>query len=481
MSRAQVWRLARLVLVGLLAGCAHPRFYADAEKWLKTDGHFDAQGHFAVYYPAAIALSFPGYVVGIELGDKADVVHGSDLVADRVVHAGPSMALVSDLLIDGPRVPIISQVIRYRGRPLGEGNCALYSLYQSDGPDRIEFCDGAKRPTIGDWSKYRSAYADSWLAIDALKEVLRKDVASGHYTHLIVAMMGWRTQQEEAIRNFNSLMQSIHRAANHEFRPLFVGVTWVGPWAGRWLDPLVEAMSYSDIAHLSDILGLTWVGVLTEEIAMPLGESVDTAFITHSFGARAAATAICIGPAIKRRFDVARAPAKGAIGHLIGFQAAFSLQRFKKDRLFLFYEDVYFPDNCARADSIVLTASAHDSASQSILWADLAGNYRYFRSFCRSNEALVSCASVNERGDIRGPYDMRKRLLYLDASELIRYRAPGTDGGAHSDIFRPATGRLLWNVIAKPAAGSGARTPGGGAGVPGTLPADAGQLSTPRR
>ena len=136
MSRARALRLVRLVLiVGLLSGCAHPRFYADAEKRLKTDGHFDAQGHFAVYYPAAIALSFPGYVVGIELGDKADVTHGSDLVADRVVHAGPSMALVSDLLIDGPRVPIISQVIRYQGRPLGEGNCALYSLYQSDAPE----------------------------------------------------------------------------------------------------------------------------------------------------------------------------------------------------------------------------------------------------------------------------------------------------------------------------------------------------------
>jgi hypothetical protein len=59
---------------------------------------------------------------------------------------------------------------------------------------------------------------------------------------------------------------------------------------------------------------------------------------------------------------------------------------------------------------------------------------------------------VNERGDILGPYDLSKRLLYLDASELIRYRAPGTDGGAHSDIFRQTTGRLIWNLIAKPAA-----------------------------
>jgi hypothetical protein len=451
MSRAKLWPLACLVLAGVLGACAHPRFYAEAEDSLKTGGHFDAQGHFAVYYPNAIALSFPGYVVGIELGQKANVVHGSDLVADRVVHAGPSMALVSDLLIDGPRVPIVSQVVRYLGKPMGEGNCALYSLYQSDAADRIEFCDGEQRPTVADWRKYRSAYADSWLAIDALKDALRRDVATGHYTHLVIAMMGWRTQQEEAVRNFNSLVQSVHFASNREFRPLFIGVTWVGPWAGRWLDPLVEALSYSDIAHLADILGLTWLGVLTEEIAMPLGERMDTVFVTHSFGARAASTAICIGPAIKRQLGPAPPPARGAIGHLIGFQAAFSLQRFKKDRLFFLYEDIYFPNDCARAKSIVLTTSAHDSASRSILWADLAGNYRYYRSFCRSNEALASCNLVDERGDIRGPYDASKRLLYLDASELIRYRAPGTDGGAHSDIFRNATGRLIWNLIAKPA------------------------------
>ena len=59
---------------------------------------------------------------------------------------------------------------------------------------------------------------------------------------------------------------------------------------------------------------------------------------------------------------------------------------------------------------------------------------------------------MSEQGDILEPYDPAKRLLYLDASKLISYRAPGTDGGAHSDIFRHATGRLIWNLIGKSAA-----------------------------
>jgi hypothetical protein len=41
------------------------------------------------------------------------------------------------------------------------------------------------------------------------------------------------------------------------------------------------------------------------------------------------------------------------------------------------------------------------------------------------------------------------KVLYLDATKLIRYRAPGTNGGAHSDIFRLPTGRLIWSLISQ--------------------------------
>jgi hypothetical protein len=450
MSLATRWGLACIAAAALLGGCSHPRYYGEAEHRLKTDDFFESQGHFAVYYPAGIALSFPGYVVGIENGDKATVTDAGDLVVDHVTHAGSSITQLSDVVAEGEIVPFISQVIRYSGRPLGAGNCALYSLYQSDQRDLLPFCTVERQPRIGAWHEYRSAYVDSWRAIALLKAALQRDLASGKYTHLIVAMMGWRTPQEEAIRNFNSIMRSLYITRRGEFRPLFVGITWVGPWADRWLDPIVEVFSYGKIANLADILGLTWLGVLTDEIVIPLGDKVDTVFITHSFGARAASTAICIGPAIRRHAEVASERPPGTVGHLIGFEAAFSLQRFKEERPFPFYEDIFFPAECARAKSIVLTASAYDEATRTILWADLAGNYRYFRSFCRSNASLASCVSVNEGGNFEQEYDASKRVLYIDASKLIRFKAPGTDGGGHSDIFRPPVGRLIWNITSKP-------------------------------
>jgi hypothetical protein len=213
----------------------------------------------------------------------------------------------------------------------------------------------------------------------------------------------------------------------------------------------MEALSYPSMADLADTLGLTWVGVLTEEAVMPLADRLSVSFVTHSFGARAASMAICIGPAIRRDASDARAPANGSIDRLIGFEAAFSLQRFKDEPLVFWYEDINFPRSCGRAKSVVLTTTAHDTATKFIVWADLAGNYRHFKSFCRTNAGtIVSCASVDETGAIQNEYDASMKVLYLDATKLIRFRAPGTDGGAHSDIFRPPTGRLIWDLISKP-------------------------------
>jgi hypothetical protein len=454
----RAFRTAVVALTALLAACSHPRYYAGAEHRLATDDHFAAQGHFAVYYPAEIALDFPGYVVGLEMTDRASLPPESDLQVEPMRHAGASIERLTRRLREGApgpdattgegQVPFISHVVRYRGQALGAGNCALYSVYQSTRPELMDFCDGIRRPLISDWRHYRSAYTDSWGAVDALKDAVRRDAASGDYTHLVVAIMGWRTTQEEAIRNFNSIARAVHAAAQGAFRPLFIGITWVGPWASRWLDPLAEGIAYANMADLADTLGLSWVGVLAEELVLPLSSLMPAVFITHSFGTRAATTAVCIGPAIRRNGGEARAPAQGTVDRIIGFQAAFSLQRLKKEQLIFFYEDIHFPNNCDRARSIVLTTSRHDSATRAILWADLAGNYRYFRSFCRKNSGtLVSCTSVDENGDIEGEVDRSMKVLYLDATELIRYRAPGTDGGAHSDIFRLPAGRLIWRLI----------------------------------
>jgi hypothetical protein len=447
------------VLTTLVAACTYPSYYEDAERRFNTGRLFPSQGHYAVYHPAAVALDFRGYVLGVEMSDRSNVLPDDFVDADSLAHTGGTITRLTNELREGTnaeglphdedQIPFVSHVVRYPGGAAGAPGCALYSVYQSASPELMPFCNGEARPRIEEWSRYRSGFQDGWQAIDALRAAVSEDLESGDYTHLIVVTLGWRTPQEEAIRSYNAIMRAVRLHANPDFKPIFIGVTWVGPWSGRWFDPLVEVFSYGKIANLADTLGLTWLGVVNDHIVRPLSARLSTIYISHSFGARAALTAACIGPAIRR--GGTRAPRSGApaVGRVIAFQAAFSLERFHEEPPNIVYEDVYFPDQCEGARSIVLTTSEHDVATRLIVWADLAGNHAYFTSFCDSDGgSLVTCTAVDERGEIEGAYDADKKVLYLDATKLIRFRAPGTEGGGHSDIFRAATGNLIWNLIA---------------------------------
>ena len=143
---------------------------------------------------------------------------------------------------------------------------------------------------------------------------------------------------------------------------------------------------------------------------------------------------------------------EGAIEDAIGFQAAFFLKRFAPERRYV-CEDVRSPNNCDRPRSVVPTTSQHDQAAMMILWADLAGKNRRYPSFCRRHTGLrVSCVTVDENSAIDDRHDARTGMLCLDATRLLRFHALGTDGGAHSDIFRPPAARRAGVPVAAPAA-----------------------------
>ena len=132
---------------------------------------------------------------------------------------------------------------------------------------------------------------------------------------------------------------------------------------------------------------------------------------------------------------------EGAIEDAIGFQAAFFLKRFAPERRYV-CEDVRSPNNC-------------DQAAMMILWADLAGKNRRYPSFCRRHTGLrVSCVTVDENSAVDDRHDARTGMLCLDATRLLRFRALGTDGGGHLDIFRPPAARRAGVPVAATAAAS---------------------------
>jgi len=438
-----------IALLSGISGCGSPSYYVSSEESLDTHGYFQMLDHVAAYYPSGVGFNFPGYIVGFEETSRSIIApNREDVIVDQSVYA--SGITVKQLLKTlNYSVPFISQIMRYEGRPYGEGNCALYNLYHSEDATLINYCEEDPRAAAPANNDYALAFQKSWDAIDIMKEQLAREVASKKYTHLIVASMGLDTAQEEAIRNYTSIISSIRKNAGSSFKPLFVGITWPSFYANRWFDPIWEALAYSPVADRADVLGLSWLGVLLNEAVLPLGDQIEISVITHSFGARAASMALCVGPAILRhKGDPGNQIKIGKVENFIGLAPAFSLRRFI-DKDYLFYENIYYADYCPAVNRVVFTASENDTAFGASFWSDAAGDYSYMVEFCKREQPVsVACVNATPQGKIKD-YDPSVKLNYINTSSLMKYMMPGTKG-AHSDIYRSEIGKLIWTILDGP-------------------------------
>jgi hypothetical protein len=435
-----------LILLILGSACSNHHYYHEIEQKLGTNGRVTSQHHLSAYYPSGIGLNFPGYIIGLEDSSPERVSHDGDLIIEDPVEAGMDITRISNTMREY-YLPFISHIHRYEGNRYGKGNCALYSLYQNAHRSIMPFCDNASDIANHAVDVPRSAFRNSWQAIEVFKQELNRAISSGQYSHMIISMMGLDTAQEESIRNFRSIAWSIRETAGEEFKPLFIGITWPSFLDGRWLDPVWELAAYPFKADEADRLGLSWLGILMHEVIIPLSSQLPTSIISHSFGTRALSMATCVGPAI-RNGEMPRVYAEGQIEKLIGFGAAFSLERLR-DKSIPFYEDINYPNACDKAKSLVLTTTDKDTAVKLAVWADLAGHHGYYEPYCNSAELpyTIACGKADIEGNLQIPYQTAPQLFYIDTSELMRYAIPGTQGGAHSDIFRPEVGRMLWTIL----------------------------------
>lgn len=431
----------------VVTSCVRQQYLDEDESALGTNSASATLDHIAAYYPSGISLNFHGFVVGIEESPSQWISYPEDLNLFEDPASGDKVKfLLNKVRVE--HLQFVSQVYNYQGRPYGEGNCALYNLYRDDDGGLMPLCQDARYFPVNQNRDYRKVFKNSWAALDVLRNQLEADIASGDYTHLLVLMMGLNTPQEESIRNFNSIVWSIRRASGAKFKPLVIGITWPSFATSRWFSPVWDTLSYVPKSYDADKLGLTWVGVLIQDVIGPLSKSITTVAISHSFGARALSMATCIGPAIRREGAIHPLNNDRVIDYFIGLEAAFSLERFNDD-VYPIYEDIYYPDACSRAGKMILTVSKHDAASPNAFWADHAGNYSFYRSFCESEKEFeVTCVQSDSRGRIGETHARSGRLIYIDTSDIMRFDVPGTNWAGHSDIFRPPTGRLIWRLIA---------------------------------
>lgn len=429
----------------VIVACSHHHYYEGVEQRLGTNDRVSVQHHLAAYFPSGLSLNFPGYLIGLEDGAPDTVSHEGELLFEDLPAAGSGVQRIGATM-KNEFLPFVSLIHRYSGAPYGEGNCALHSLYQNSHQNLMPFCPGVDATAQRPLRDARDAYRRSWEAMALLKEELQREVASGRYSHLIVAMMGLDTSQEESLRNFRSIAWSIRQSGGEQFRPLFIGVSWPSFFDNRWFDPVWDLLSYPSKADEADRLGLSWLGVLIHELIIPLDKAIPTTIIAHSFGARALSMASCVGPIIRNGIQ-SRAWSDGQVGELIGLGAAFSLERMN-DVYIPFLEDINYPQRCGKVGRLILTASDKDQAVKMALWANLAGNFYHYERYCGSAlPYTVHCIRAGSDGAIAIPDGPPPKLLYIDATELIQYQVPNTQGGAHSDIFRPEVGRMLWTLL----------------------------------
>ncbi|CDG82202.1 hypothetical protein [Janthinobacterium agaricidamnosum] len=479
--------LALILIAAALLGCAEtPRRLQTEEEALHTNGSITRLFHSALYYPFEITPRFDGYLVGIE---KVRRPPGGIDVRNRKEYGLENGALQAKF--DDSKVMAVTHVIRHFADARQFNNCTLFNAYiqSSDSVNRqlVRACDLAQEMII---RHPNDAFPNSWKALDELRDDIGHRIASrltkaqgdaadkaaavfgtgAAYTHIIVLVMGWNTVQEEAVRNFNSLMWNIEKAHKRRpdklkampglpFNPLVIGVTWPSQWSSNWLDPAIKIVSFPTKAGDADEVGMSWLGVLLHDTLPAVREAVKTregykkdlpvVVLGHSFGAKASSVAACAGPAVVRPEKTTTTPLAD-IDVLVNLEPAYLSERIFGRTSWL-HNVVYYPKGCPRAQRFVITASASDRAVPLPFWGTYLGEEKSYRKFCAADHdgpRLAHCAVADHNGEVAPKFlGTSKNIYYVDASELISENAYETGGGSHSDIYRFEHGRLIYAAI----------------------------------
>lgn len=272
-----------------------------------------------------------------------------------------------------------------------------------------------------------------------IAEFVQSKIASGQYTHLILACTGWNNYQDMSLDTYHQWLSFTKNAAHQDgqgnrFKPLFIGFTW----PSRWRLPI---FSFFNKANDADELGMTHISALLWKYLAPTltAHPVPVISIGHSFGARV------MSRAIHSRFLRKSTDNSYKIDLAIDFQGAYPASRFCEKNgsnggLYNFEVPV---------KKHVMTRSRFDHAIKQALYSCYIGNSKSATFLQESVAARGSFefGSVNEHG-MPGSFGADKTRLLLDAHSIIHIKSSFLVG-AHGDVRNQATGRMIWEFINK--------------------------------
>lgn len=479
MNRASLCSLVRgtsIVALVALTACRSsiPSYLDEPEHNLGVDTTWYGSNlriyHSVLLYPDGLGLRSPGYIVGIENIHPSDAIH-------------PETSDVRPVLREGH---LITHIVHYgdsneRASPEPVTSCVLFTMLDRGRPTDdaghrlFERCQPARPapPDDGVTSNSRD------IPIALLRQALASDLRSGAYSHILIMIMGWNTDQEKAVKSFNSIAGNLFDEARARkdvmFHPLIVGVTWPSQWQlGDWSvvpDAVVRGLSFSNKAHDADDIGNDLLRALIRDSVLAARTEVEgepkngaqskgvksprIVLIGHSFGARALVKALAAEQHVDAGFH--------SDDRLILLQGAFEIYD-----LFDQNGDLN-PIFSAGAPRVTMTASSNDSAVSVAIWGSYVGDIDTFDQVCRTNAEFwgslhitdVGCGNAVRKGSDGYGFNLcvstavrpvsrsieERSVRYFDASSMINCQAPLSSGGAHADILRRETARFLMDEM----------------------------------
>lgn len=449
-------------------------------KQLKINGTI-TRYHDLLVQPYNIGLQHDGFIVGIEKSPKDLIFYPEDLEGEfdnrrfRKWQASDDLVGKEHLsarnqqfenILDDPKAMFVSHIIGYEqkeDRPGSHIPSLLYSSYKNHGfssHDENLFSNDRKLNCKITAPKGQH-YERGWQALDCLKEKIDAKLGEkpGHYTHIVVASMGWNNDQLESVARYNALIGNTRAEAAKQdeivFNPLFVGITWPSVWFGKSffnsINKIGHIGSYLNKANDADDIGYTIGNYLLNSIIPSLRQKhkFQTVIIGHSLGARVLSRALLSGHLLKQKVDVPFSVKEDSI--FIGLQPAFSVRRFKENNKNIalvrpFHKGEGAPYVLFRKvnTKIILTTSDDDKANP---FARLLTQAAHVGGKNGRKEAEKNIShNINTKkfktASIEGVIcqKMRKseKLLLVDATNFIAH---------HNDIQGTAMGEFLWSVI----------------------------------
>src|SRR3954451_23508391 len=281
------------------------REYGVSRTWYGSDLRIY---HDALLAPNGGGLREPGFLIGVENLHPESLGFVPDVGTERRTGERHVLTHIVRYNLDRPGDPAAG----------GSRSCVLFSLLDRNDTDPVrrtfQHCPGAPayNPPPGANASHSQGVAIERFR-DALTQVLRAAPAGAPFTHILVLVMGWNTDQPTALENFDTItgnLADVARAHGQPFRPLVIGVSWPSQWTlGEWSvvpDAVVRGVSFpfkrrdaNDTGtHVLRDLVLEGVLKAREKAARPMAENApEVVMIGHSFGAWALRRALAPAPA----------------------------------------------------------------------------------------------------------------------------------------------------------------------------------------